>query len=88
MANPTNPDFSDSRTVLCRADDTDIDGPRGWADSNVGYFQSCNGPTFLVIGRQAPDDALSRAMGRFGVPLAVLIAFRDGEDQRLEVAHE
>lgn len=87
MANHTFPDFSDSRIVLRRAGDTDIDGPRGWAESNVGYFQSSNGPTFLVIGRQAPDDALGRAMDRFGVPLAVLVAFRDGEDQRLEVAH-
>ncbi len=88
MANLTIPDVSDSRIVLCRAGDSNLDGPRGWSNTSVGYFQSGNGPTFLVIGRQAPDDALGRAKGRFGVPLAVLIAFRDGEDQRLEVAHE
>ncbi len=53
-------------TVTCRPGD-----PRliawGYSENAVGFEQTEGGPTFLVIGHQAAEDAIERDCHRFNL---------------------
>lgn len=72
------PAFSDKRVILVRGDDARC--ATYWDESEAGFEQADDGPTHLVIGRDAPDDKLARLAGRFGFSVEDLKAFRDGKD--------
>lgn len=42
-----------------------------------GYEQACNGPIYVVIGDETPDNKCAALASRFGLPTAELIAFRE-----------
>ncbi|HOB65830.1 hypothetical protein [Ottowia sp.] len=67
-------DFSDPRVMLTRPGDPRCG--RLWREHETGFEQGSDGPTLLVIGRQADDAQLARMAQRFGVPLTQLQAFR------------
>ncbi|WPB57670.1 hypothetical protein [Xylophilus sp. GOD-11R] len=70
-------DFSDRRVILVRGHDTRC--ARFWDESSAGYEQACDGPTYLFLGCRAPDEKLQRLSERYGIPVAELVAFRNGE---------
>lgn len=66
-------DFSDRHIVVCRPGDHRL----GFVWSERGGFeQSCDGPTFIVIGRDTTDQCCDELEARFGIDAADLIAFR------------
>lgn len=67
-------DFSDPRVILVRGDD-DRCG-RYWAEDAAGFEQAYDGPTYLVVGRLAPDEKLQKLAGRFRYSMSELKAFR------------
>jgi hypothetical protein len=48
-----------------------------WDEEQAGNEQHEDGPTYIVVGRFAPDDALNRISRRYGFPVEQLQAFRD-----------
>ncbi len=58
--------LADHTVTPCRPGDARLTA-WGYSESAVGFEQTEDGPTFLVIGHQAPADALDRACHRFGV---------------------
>ena len=73
-------DFSDPRVILVRPDDERlaIIPNKQITTHQVSAQQTFDGPTYLVIGPSASDDALGRASIRFSVPLPQLQQFRGG----------
>lgn len=55
----------------------------GYSENAVGFEQTEDGPTFLVIGHQAPEEAIDRGCRRFNVDrFQVMIALAsDAEGQ-------
>ena len=57
----------------------------GYSETAVGFEQTEGGPTFLVIGHQAPEDAIDRGCLRFNLDrLQVMAAL--ASDRRQECA--
>jgi hypothetical protein len=48
-----------------------------WAEDEAGSEQLEDGPTYVVIGRGAPDDKLQKLAQRHGFTVEQLQAFRD-----------
>ena len=73
--------FSDPRVVLHLAGNENhpLDA---WRADQVGLHQSHDGPAHLVIGRNAPDEALQRAARRLRIDVSALFAFRDAGGPR------
>lgn len=67
--------FGDNRVFLVR--DNDCGCGLHWSEGDAGFEQSDDGPTYLFIGRAAPDDKLPKLARRFGFTLEQLKAFRD-----------
>ena len=67
-------DFSDRRVILTTYDD---DRLAQVSDNSIRYEQSCDGPTYLVIRKNAADESLTKAAARFGVAIRDLIEFRE-----------
>lgn len=75
--------FSDTRVIPCRPGDPRISF--GFSEDEVCASQWCDGPTFLVIGHRAPEDAIDRGCLRFGLdPCQVMSAL--ASDRRQECA--
>jgi hypothetical protein len=83
--------FSDPRKILVRANDARC--MSCWDEEQAGNEQHEDGPTYIVIGRFAPDDALNRLARRYGFPVEQLQAFRDEQQHdvrrtiQLEAGH-
>lgn len=75
--------FSDKRVILVHGNDHQCASV--WDESTAGYEQADDGPTYLVIGRLAPDDKLPKLARRYGFTVEELQAFRDAPV--MEVAH-
>ena len=58
--------LADHTVTPCRPGD-----PRliawGYSENAVGFEQTEDGPTFLVVGRRAPEDAIERGCLRFNL---------------------
>lgn len=82
MANgtvPLNfPSFSDPRMILVHCEGEYC--ARFWDESQAGYEQEHDGPTHLIIGRHAGNEALGRMASRFNINIARLQAFRDNAE--------
>jgi hypothetical protein len=48
-----------------------------WPEEPAGTDQWAGGPSHIVIGRTADDDALKKVSIRYGIPVAQLRAVRD-----------
>lgn len=76
MANQdsTSPaDFSDRRVILTTYDDKRL---AQVSDDSIRYEQSCDGPTYLVIRKNATNELLTKAAVRFCIPIHNLTEFR------------
>ena len=76
------PSFSDKRVFLVRTNDTRC--ASFWDETRAGSEQDDDGPTHLVIGKNAPDAALHRLAKRYPYSFDELRAFRDGSKMRAE----
>lgn len=63
------PSFSDRRVFACRPGDERL-AFLGYEDDAVAHEQAWDGPVFLVIGLQAPEDAIERGCRRFNLDRA------------------
>jgi hypothetical protein len=68
--------FNNRQTVLVRGNDARC--VSYWAEDDAGHEQQEDGPTYIVIGRGAPDGTLVKLAQRYGYALELLQAFRDG----------
>ena len=72
MRTPHQPDstparsFSDTRVIILRPGDERL-AAISYSDTAVGFEQTEDARTFLVIGHQAPEDAIERGCRRFGL---------------------
>lgn len=62
----THRSFSDLAVIPCRPGDPRLTA-WGYSENAVGYEQASDGPTFLVVGHQSPQEALDRACRCFGM---------------------
>lgn len=88
MSEPTLPygtpgtdPFTASTVIPVRPDDPRLACVR-FDETQVSFEQGAEGPVFLVIGRQAPRDAIERTCQRFGLdPDEAIAALEDGCDR-------
>ncbi len=72
--------FTAATVIPVRPDDPRLACVR-FDETQVSFEQSAEGPVFLVIGRQAPRDAIEHSCQRFGLdPDAALVALEEGCD--------
>lgn len=74
--------FRDTRVFLCRPDDARL---AAQAPCSGHTEQAFDGPTLVVIGREADDLVCSRAARALGVDEATVVAFRDSDTAAVEV---
>lgn len=65
--------FQDQRVFLARPGDVRL--AQRW-DEGGGFEQACDGPTFVVIGRESSNEKCARLATRFGLSLQNVLAFR------------
>ncbi len=74
----SSPSFASRRAVLVRTDDAHC--ASFWDESQVDVGQADDGPTHLIVGGHAGDDALARMASQFSIGFGELQAFRDNAE--------
>ena len=70
--------FTSRRAVLVRTDDAHC--ASFWDESQEGFEREHDGPTQLIVGVNAGDDALGRLASQFSIGIGELQAFRDNAE--------
>ncbi|MBK7687112.1 MAG: hypothetical protein IPJ25_14860 [Rhodocyclaceae bacterium] len=76
---PATGAFSDRSVVLVTPSDQRLAIVSDHSNTRCTYEQGEDTPIFLVIGPCVTDESLGRASTRFGIPVADLQQFRNGQ---------
>lgn len=73
-----SPSFAGRRAVLVRT--VDAHCASFWDESQEGFEREHDGPTHLIVGVHAGDDALGRLASQFSMGIGELQTFRDNAE--------